>query len=53
MPGGEQAMIDQIICAVLAAGVVGVMFCYSQMRYHEGVIAGLDMAEKHYRKTHR
>lgn len=45
-------MIDNAISAVLAAGTIGVLFCYGQMRYHEGVIHGMNMAEKIYRETH-
>ena len=41
-----------MIETILAALVVGAMFCYSQMRYHEGVIHGFNEAEKICRKYH-
>jgi len=35
-----------MIETLLAAAVIGTLFCYAQMRYHEGVVDGLDLAEK-------
>ena len=45
-------MIDNEISAVLAAGTIGVLLCYAQMRYHEGVIHGMNIAEQIYKNTH-
>lgn len=40
-----------MIEVILAAGIVAALFCYSQLRYHEGMIDGLAAAEKMYRES--
>ncbi len=43
--------MSELMAGILALGVIGTLFCYAEMRYHEGVYDGLTMAEKMHRDS--